>query len=581
MSENKNTNSSAAAQETSLGDESRVRVLSPGMLVAKRFVRNRLAMFGLIIIVCMFLFAFLGGVVSPYGEAQVFRKVEKTEKDYAGAKHNEDYKFAYASKEKTLSGRAQSQLILAINQGKDTFEVDGNTYSLKAMGEAGYKISGAMEIGSATFLRGIYVYDKTSTPELTDEIKTAFEEANNEGETSFEVDGTTYMITQAGRSLKISSGAEYGFATRYIFNTFSEDEELSYELRSAAVSALAEGKDSFETPEGKYKLSYDKESDSAVITNAAGEEVALLSRFSVSPIVSGIHLSIDYIRTVEEAITNGENSFTFPNKDGEDQEYKLNLKNEQYVIRTLQDTQLNDNYSYPSKAHPLGTDGNGMDILTRLMYGGRVSLMIGFIVILLEIAIGVVMGGLAGFFGGWVDNIIMRMVDIVYCIPAMPLYIILGSIMDSFKISPKIRIYFLCLVLGLLGWAGIARMVRGQILSLREQEFMIAAEATGISVHRRIFVHLIPNVFPQLIVIATMGLGDVILTEATLSFLGLGVKYPFASWGNIINAVNDSYVMSTFWFVWIPAGTLILLTVLGFNFIGDGLRDAFDPKMKR
>ena len=174
----------------------------------------------------------------------------------------------------------------------------------------------------------------------------------------------------------------------------------------------------------------------------------------------------------------------------------------------------------------------------------------------------------------------MRVVDIVYCIPSMPLYMILGSIMDHYKASPKTRIFMLCIVMSILGWVGIARIVRGQILSLREQEFMVAAEATGISIKRRIFKHLVPNVIPQLIVFATMGLGDVILAEATLSFLGLGIKYPSASWGSIINAVNDSYVMTNYLFVWIPAGMLILLTVLAFNFIGDGLRDAFDPKMK-
>ena len=175
----------------------------------------------------------------------------------------------------------------------------------------------------------------------------------------------------------------------------------------------------------------------------------------------------------------------------------------------------------------------------------------------------------------------MRVVDVVICIPAMPLYIIIGSIMDYYKVDPRLRIYALCAILGLIGWPGIARMVRGQILSLREQEFMIATEATGVRVSRRIFRHLIPNVIPQLIVIATMGLGDVILMEATLSFLGIGVKFPYASWGNIVNAVNDVYVLTNFWFVWIPAGFLILITVLGFNFVGDGLRDAFDPKMKR
>ena len=135
--------------------------------------------------------------------------------------------------------------------------------------------------------------------------------------------------------------------------------------------------------------------------------------------------------------------------------------------------------------------------------------------------------------------------------------------------------------LGFLGWPSIARLVRGQILSLREQEFMTAAEACGIRASKRIFRHLVPNVIPQLIVTCTMSLGGTIITEATLSFLGLGVKFPFASWGNIINDVNNAYVMTNYWFIWIPAGICLLITVLGFNFVGDGLRDAFDPKMKR
>jgi peptide/nickel transport system permease protein len=215
------------------------------------------------------------------------------------------------------------------------------------------------------------------------------------------------------------------------------------------------------------------------------------------------------------------------------------------------------------------------------MYGGRISLLIGFVVVIIELILGVIIGGIAGYFGGWVDNLLMRFVDIIYCIPAMPLYLILGSIMDFYKASATVRIYMLCFVMGIIGWVGIARIVRGQILSLREQEFMTATEATGIRTSRRIFRHLIPNVIPQMVVFASMEVGGVILSESTLSFLGLGIKYPAASWGSIINAVTDSYVMTNYLFVWIPAGILILLTVLAFNFIGDGLRDAFDPKMKR
>ncbi|MBQ2510185.1 MAG: ABC transporter permease, partial [Erysipelotrichaceae bacterium] len=277
--------------------------------------------------------------------------------------------------------------------------------------------------------------------------------------------------------------------------------------------------------------------------------------------------------------------FTYRNPEtNEDEEYVLayNAADSRWVIKRLQAEYVYDLYSAPSKEHILGTDGNGMDMLTRLMYGGRVSLLIGFIVVFIEISLGIVMGGVAGYFGGWVDFLIMRIIDIMYCIPSMPIEIITGAAMDAINMDPKLRMFFLMLILGLLGWPGIAAMVRAQILSLREQEFMTATEATGLSVYRRIFKHLIPNVMPQLIVSATMGLGGAILAEASLSFLGLGVRFPFASWGNIINQVEGNvFVLTNYLWVWIPPGVCILLTVLAFNLVGDGLRDAFDPKMKR
>ena len=212
------------------------------------------------------------------------------------------------------------------------------------------------------------------------------------------------------------------------------------------------------------------------------------------------------------------------------------------------------------------------NLLTGHMRGGLAQV---------SVLLSCLMGGISGYFGGWVDNIIMRVVDVFYCIPSMPVIIIIGAAMDAMRVDSWKRMLYLMLILGFLGWPSIARLVRGQILSLREQEFMMATEACGIKVRHRIFRHLIPNVIPQLIVTCTMSLGSTILTEATLSFLGLGVKYPFASWGNIINDVNNAYVMTNYLFIWVPAGICLLITVLGFNFVGDGLRDAFDPKMKR
>ena len=235
----------------------------------------------------------------------------------------------------------------------------------------------------------------------------------------------------------------------------------------------------------------------------------------------------------------------------------------------------------PSLRHPLGTDRNGQDMLTRLMYGGRISLMMGIVCIAIELALGMVLGGIAGYYGRWVDNLIMRIVDIFYCIPTLPIVMILSSYFTAIKVPSAHRMYYLMLVIGILGSFGIARLVRGQILSLREQEYMLATEATGLRPSRRIFKHLLPNVMPQLIVSATLGVGSVILFESALSFLGLGVPFPYASWGNIVEAVNDTMIMRHNLNIWVPPGVCIFLTVMAINFVGDGLRDAFDPKMKR
>lgn len=266
------------------------------------------------------------------------------------------------------------------------------------------------------------------------------------------------------------------------------------------------------------------------------------------------------------------------------QEYFIGADGKQY---TLFDISKNVAYDKapPSKEHWLGTDANGMDVFVRLMYGGRISLRISFIVVFLEAFLGVLFGGIAGYFGKWVDMLIMRIVDIFSCLPGMPLLLISSQIIKSIpSIAPASRIYWLMGILTFFGWAGTARLVRGQILSLREQEFMVAAEATGLKARTKILKHLIPNVMPQLIVSMTLGLGEIILYEATLSYLGLGVPFPAAAWGTMISVADPSKgseILSYYPNLWIAPGVLIVSAVLGFNFVGDGLRDAFDPKMKK
>ena len=562
-----------------LDDEQRVKVLSPGMLVAKRFFRNKLAVAGLVILVTMFVFSFIGGMVSPYGESQVFRKTDHVGKDYAGATYNKSYIFTTANGAE-FPAQGQQKFILATNKGNDSFEANGVTYGLEQKGEDYWAIYSSESVATVLTLKGKSTYKQAGNTEVTDEIKEGYEEAVANDDSTFEVDGTTYTIEKAGRENQITISGEVAFATKKVFSAAANDAEMGFDFQQAALDAIEAGDASFEYDGATYELTTTEEETSTEVVKD-GEVYATVSNLLVSPQAKGVFLSLSFKEAVEQAIADKASTFTAVNEAGEEETYQLQTKNTQYVVRSQKATTVNDTYSGPSTKHWLGTDGNGMDMLTRLMYGGRISLMIGFVVIIIEGIIGILIGGISGYFGGWVDTILMRVVDVVICIPAMPLYIIIGSVMDYYKIDPRIRIYALCAILGIVGWPSIARMVRGQILSLREQEFMVATEATGVRVSRRIFRHLIPNVIPQLIVIATMGLGDVILMEATLSFLGIGVKFPYASWGNIVNAVNDVYVLTNFWFVWIPAGFLILLTVLGFNFVGDGLRDAFDPKMKR
>lgn len=438
--------------------------------------------------------------------------------------------------------------------------------------------SSMIELASATFTYPVYEsYEEESEAVAKDEKNKPKEYTIiaklNDAETYF--NGEYTVLTPDNQP-----GLE-------VYNSF-DPIETKYDLLSndflfigAAEEAIMNQVETFDYAGETYKIEKDAKNNFYTVYNNAGEKAVLISEIAYGAVKNGTELTVDFVLKVQDAIWNDRDGFEFTNERGEDTKAYLHISNENSYVRTDQPKTLLDDRNSPSAKHILGTDVHGMDVMTRLMYGGRVSLLVGFVVVFFEIVIGVLVGGVSGYFGGVVDTFLMRFVELFNAIPFYPMVIILGSVMDAQRVEPVTRLMLLMVVLGILGWTGIARIVRGQILSLREQDFMIATEATGIRTGRRIFRHLIPNVMPLLIVYATAGLGSVILTEATLGFLGLGVKYPMASWGSIINQSTDMQVMTTAWWIWIPSGLLILLTVLGFNFVGDGLRDAFDPKMKR
>lgn len=585
MSENVKNKNSKSTQR--LDDEARVKVLSPSAMVVKRFARNRLGVTGAIILVTMFVFSFIGVLISPYGQTQVFHKQEVTIRDYANFSENKELRYV-AAKDANFSYREQSAFALAKSKGENTFTSGDSSFTWHQNVEGGaYFLTSDQEIASVRQVLGNLDFNVTAGVTLSDDFKKAFEQASAASEETFEYEGQLYTIAKSGKSSTISKQSPVAIASTNVFDAYDPADKNTingFEFRWALETALSNGESSMVFDGNEYFLDGNEDGVVVYAGNAPQEEkaFAVVSTMLGQAISTDVSISPAFKAAVTRAISQNKNSFIMEDNTGVESEFFLTSKgNNRYAVRKEMPTTLIDMYASPSRAHWLGTDGNGMDVLTRLMYGGRVSLLVGFVVVFIEIILGVVVGGLAGYFGGWTDTLLMRLIDLVNSIPYYPVMIILGAVMDSLRIDPYVRIWILMIVLGLLGWTGIARIVRGQILTLREQDFMVATEATGIRVSRRIFKHLVPNIMPLLIVQATMSLGGIIITEATLSFLGLGLKYPLASWGTIINAATDVHIMTNYWFIWVPAGLLILITVLGFNFVGDGLRDAFDPKMKR
>lgn len=240
------------------------------------------------------------------------------------------------------------------------------------------------------------------------------------------------------------------------------------------------------------------------------------------------------------------------------------------------DLDLTNGHAAPSAEHLLGTDKQGRDMLFRLFLGGRVSIMVGVIAALITVVLGCIIGGVAGYYGGIIDNLLMRFSEIVYSLPFTPMILAVSAAM--LWVPQEQKMYVVSLLIGVLSWPGLARLVRGQILTLREQEFMQACTSLGISDFSKIFRHLMPNVISLVIVNATLTMASAILTEAGLSFLGMGVVPPTPTWGNLMNLARDAMIFKNYPWEWIPAGIMCLLTVISINLVGEGLRDAFDPK---
>ena len=345
----KDGNGSVSEETLSLNDDRRVKTLSPGAMVVKRFFRNRLAVLGLVMLAIMFLFSFVGGMVSPYGEDEQFYTYTFLEKEYVGVTRNEDFRYVSAEGA-DFGSAAQAQFLMAQMMGKPEFDYKDVTYGVEQEGQDFYAIS---------------------------------------------VDGSVIAI-----------------AYKDIVNAADNIADLPFSVKYAALQMYTNGSTGAFSADGQE---YTLDEDGNIIQ---GEEaVGYISRFVVQSRENGVVISRDFKERLEEVLDNEGTEFVYTGEDGEEHNYTITYDAAAKVWSVMQETEtyVYSQYESPSKTHPLGTDANGMDMLTRLMYGGRVSLIIGFIVVIIETVLGVILGGISGYFGKWVDNLIMRIVDIFYC----------------------------------------------------------------------------------------------------------------------------------------------------------------------
>ena len=603
------------------------KIESPSMMAVKAFFRRRLAVVALVVLVSLFLFVFIGPYFFPmdlnytdplqanmapiYSLLRVPEGLENNVRtingfsDFTVGVSNDGEFFIWGKTKNNLTNvdyttqmpaEIQAGNVMTAAAGSDhiiAITNDGKIvgWGNKSTGQYGYKkVESDPYIQMPTeFIEG------TIDPESVDQLVCGYQV------TGLILDGKLYVwgnpntmlsLKEFATSDKFESGVkEIAFSNYYAIvlyedGTVSGGNTLTFNRQSAYSSV-----------DGKVKNLKSHLSDKTVIDIAASNNCyALLTDEGEMIVFGAIEYGENEIPVLPEGVnftsitagtrhfvatTDAGTVYAWGHNDGGQTE--VNGENADKVfVGSKQTYLLNEDgevtYKTGFKGYLLGTDSMGRDILTRIVHGGKMTMTIGAVAVIVSSLIAIIVGCLSGYFGGWVDLLLMRVTEIFSSIPFLPFAMMLSYVIRTMPISENTRIFIIMIILGLLSWTGLARMIRGQVLAEREKEFVIAAQSMGVKEGRIAFKHILPNVISIILVNMTLDFAGCLLTESSLSYLGFGVQQPQPTWGNMLYGANNSIVIQNYWWQWVFPSIFLSIATISINVIGDTLRDVLDPK---
>ena len=602
------------------------KIESPSVMAVKSFFRRKLAVVALVVLISMFLFVFIGPYFFPMDltytdplqaniapnssmlkvPAEMENQVSSITSfaDFSIGVSQDNTMYIWGNTVNTLSNTDYSAFPEEIQEGKVAFAAAGTDHIIAITTEGkvvGWGSKSAGQYGYKKVETDPYIQMPTEFIEGTIDPSTVDQLICGYQVTGLILDGHLHLWGNPNAMLSLkefASGEDFtegvkkvAFSNYYLLvlmedGTVTGGQSFSLNRRSGYSSV-----------DGKIDNLRPYMADKQVVDIAASNNCFAMVLSDGSIVVTG---AIEYGENVfpavpagtkYTAVSGGTRHFVAVTEDGKAYAWGHNdggqadvygLEAAEAVAVSKQTYLLNEQgeviHKCGFKGYPMGTDGQGRDILTRIVHGGKMTMTIGAVAVIVSTIIAIIVGCLSGYFGGWVDMLLMRVTEIFSAIPFLPFAMMLSYIIRTTPISETMRIFIIMIMLGLLSWTGLARMIRAQVLAEREKEFVLAAQSMGVKENRIAFKHILPNVISIILVNVTLDFAGCMLTESSLSYLGFGVQQPQPTWGNMLDGANNSLVIQNYWWQWVFPALFLSIATISINIIGDTLRDVLDPK---